>query len=138
MYIYLTSYFIIHLHKSSLSKIIFIWKHFIIVKYFKSITCFQIKIFFNNYWCHILKKNELYQPECGTSLILMMKFGFSFMTLSEEMSSKPPDFSFDAFSASASSSSSIDLDSSSSSLVSDVFFSCDFSVDSADEDETSS
>ena len=52
----------------------------------------------------------VYQPECGISLMLLIKFGFSFMTLSEEMRKESD--GFDAVSAST------DLDSSSSSLVS--------------------
>ena len=56
----------------------------------------------------------VYQPECGISLMLLIKFGFSFMTLSEEMRKESD--GFDAVSAST------DLDSSSSSLVSDVFY----------------
>ena len=56
----------------------------------------------------------VYQPECGISLILLIKFGCSFMTLSEEMRKESD--GFDAVSAST------DLDSSSSSLVSDVSY----------------
>jgi hypothetical protein len=56
----------------------------------------------------------VYQPECGISLMLLIKFGFSFMTLSEEMWKESD--GFDAVSAST------DLDSSSSSLVSDASY----------------